>query len=271
LTPYNSKCKIKEIITFGGNMPRRSRVTNETDTYHIMSRGIDRQLLFEDRKDFMKYKEILAKYVRECGIVLYAYCLMDNHVHLAVKVSEVPLHMFVKKLNVSYVQYFNYKYQRSGPLFQDRYRCELILSDTQLIRTIRYIHANPVKAGLCRSPEEYDHSSYSEFLFNSADNLAGFDNVSKMFSSIMEFEDFSRQNDDRNYLDISNTERINDRNALLMIKDRYPDLEPRSIIRLNKSERNAFIMDMRSLGLSINQICRITGLTKGIVAKVRKG
>ena len=102
-------------------MPRQARVKSESGYTHLIVRGIGRQVLFEAREDYQFYLAILERYSHETEIQVCAYCLMENHVHLLVCDANARIALMMKKLGVSYSQYFNRKYKRQGHLFQDRY------------------------------------------------------------------------------------------------------------------------------------------------------
>lgn len=141
-------------------MPRQARQTGEY--LHIIVRGNGKQILFEDDADRKKYLSLLQKYSAETGIIILAYCLMDNHVHLLIRDAAGAASVFMKKTGVSYVLYYNTKYERTGHLFQDRYKSEVIDSDAYLLAVYRYILNNPAKAGICAA-EKYLWSSYREY------------------------------------------------------------------------------------------------------------
>ena len=144
-------------------MSRESRKRSNSGVYHIMLRGINRQQIFEDDEDYSRFLEILAKYREECGYSLYGYCLMPNHVHLVLREGKQPLDTIMRRIGASFVYWYNAKYARTGHLFQDRYKSEPVESDTYLLTVIRYVHWNPVKAGLCSAPEAYSYSSYARY------------------------------------------------------------------------------------------------------------
>ena len=139
---------------------------------------------------------------------IYAYCLMDNHVHLLINEGDDEIGKIMKRINISYAYYFNKKYGRIGHLFQDRFKSEGIDSDAYLLSVVRYIHNNPVKAGLVKNIEEYKWSSYSIYtkrrsLNSSIDRSF----VLKIFSDDIEkaiglFIDYSKMQDDRQFIDL---------------------------------------------------------------------
>ena len=105
-------------------MPRKARLKSTSNVYHVVIRGANRQQMFEDRKDYLKYLDILEYYKRECNYSIYAYCLMSNHVHLLIYTPVTPLEMIFRRINTRYAVWFNMKYDRTGYLQQGRYYSE---------------------------------------------------------------------------------------------------------------------------------------------------
>lgn len=151
-------------------MPRQSREHSGTGIYHVMLRGINRQDIFEDDEDYVMFIRILSGLSSRpsndlmstiCTCHIYAYCLMPNHVHLLLREKEWELKDIMKSIASSYVFYFNKKYGRIGHLFQDRFKSEPC-DDMQYFFTLfRYIHQNPVKAGLVTDAGDYKYCSWS--------------------------------------------------------------------------------------------------------------
>ena len=148
-------------------MPRTARKKSETGIYHIMLRGINKQVLFEDEEDCEKFLQVLKECRWISGYKLMAYCLMGNHLHLLMKEEKEELEQIFKRIGVRYVYWYNFKYKRSGHLFQDRFKSEPINSDGYFLAVLRYIHQNPVKAGLCNDVSEYKWSSYCDYMNDS--------------------------------------------------------------------------------------------------------
>lgn len=125
-------------------MPRKARKKSPTGTYHIVLRGINKQTIFEDDEDKHQLLKTIVKYKRISGFELYAYCLMDNHVHLFLKeVNE--LSQYMKRICSSYVYWYNMKYDRCGHLFQERFHSEDVDDPSYFLKVLRYIHQNPSK------------------------------------------------------------------------------------------------------------------------------
>ncbi len=145
-------------------MPRKARKKSESGIYHIIMRGINRQNIFEDEKDRTKFIQTIHRFKDKSGYDVYAYCLMANHVHLLLRVGQEPLEQLMRRICGSYVYWYNWKHERIGNLFQDRFKSEPVEDDTYFLTVLRYIHQNPLKAGLVRSIEKYKWSSYNEYI-----------------------------------------------------------------------------------------------------------
>jgi putative transposase len=249
-------------------MARVARVKGNSGIYHIMLRGINKQLILEDTDDNQKFLEVL----KECKLLskykIYGYCFMGNHIHLLLKVEEEDLEQIFKRIGARYVYYYNWKYKRSGHLFQDRFKSEPIDDDNYLLTVLRYIHNNPVKAGLSEWADKYQWSSYNEYL--KSNNLVDVDFVLGMMNRD-EFINFHKQQDDENILDIREDRfRMTDTEAKTIIKEVSGAESITDFLRLSVLERSVFIKRLKERGLSIRQISRVTGVSKGIVEKNKK-
>ncbi len=129
-------------------MPRQQRSKSKSGYYHIMIRGNERKNIFLDEQDKSRFVEILNDKKKSVSFYLQAFCLMDNHVHLMISEGVDDIARVMKRITVSYVYYFNKKYKRIGHLFQDRFRSEVVEDDNYVLSLARYIHQNPVKAGI---------------------------------------------------------------------------------------------------------------------------
>lgn len=143
-------------------MPRQARKKSYNGVYHIMLRGINKQTIFEDDEDKLKFLETLKKYKEVCKYELYSYCLMDNHIHLLFKETEESVSEVIKRISSRYVYWYNMKYDRCGHLFQDRFKSETVENPTYFFTVLRYIHQNPLKAGLATNVFESKWTSINE-------------------------------------------------------------------------------------------------------------
>jgi REP element-mobilizing transposase RayT len=152
-------------------MARRPRVFAPGLLYHIIVRGNQRQQTFRSDDDYKAYLDRLEKYRAKFRIKVYAYCLMPNHVHLLLESGSTPLAKFMQGLQQSYTQYFNRRHRKVGHLFQGRYKAIVCDKDKYLLALVRYIHLNPVRAGLTKRPDRYPHSGHRSYLINGPKKL----------------------------------------------------------------------------------------------------
>jgi REP element-mobilizing transposase RayT len=141
-------------------MARPLRVEYPGAFYHVINRGNHREKIFKSARDHEKFIQYLEKAAERFALIIHTYCLMGNHYHLLVETPEPNLSMTMQWLNVSYATYFNRRHNRSGHLFQGRFGAILIEADAYLHHLSRYIHLNPVRAGIVNAPEQYRWSSY---------------------------------------------------------------------------------------------------------------
>lgn len=152
-------------------MARRLRVFASGLLYHIIVRGNQRQKTFRSDDDYKAYLDRLEKYRAKFGVRVYAYCLMPNHVHLLLETGTAPLAKFMQGLQQSYTQYFNRQYQKAGHLFQGRYKAIICERDKYLLALVRYIHLNPVRAGITTRPDRYAYSGHRSYLTSGSRKL----------------------------------------------------------------------------------------------------
>lgn len=164
--------------------------------YHIYNHGNGQQDIFLEENDYRFYLKRLAENLKKHHVSLICYALMPNHLHLVAKQeTEEPIHKFISSLHTSYSMYFNKKHHRTGHLFQDRFKQVLVDSDEQLIHLSRYLHLNPVQAGLAEKPWKYFWSSYQEVMGSNPLSLCNKDILvgSMIGLTGMDKEDFTRK------------------------------------------------------------------------------
>ena len=246
-------------------MPRRGRVKSETGIYHVMLRGINRQVIFEDDEDCVKMMQTLSdvKEVSKCKI--FAYCLMQNHCHFVLKTESESLEQIFKRIGARYVYWYNLKYKRTGHLFQDRYKSETVESDKHLLAVLRYVHQNPIKAGLAKVLIDYPWSSYKEYVGKPVLVDTGF--IYSMMSK-KEFKEYSIIETSDSALEDEPTKiRVSDTEA----KDKIHEISRCGSLakfqQLASDEQRLYIKKFKEAGMSIRQINRLTGISKGIVER----
>jgi putative transposase len=139
-------------------MSRTARLLIENGCYHITTRGIRQSETFLADSDYEKYMQLLKNCKKRFMCKLYGWCLMPNHFHLIFFSNALTKTMHF--LNFSYAQYFNYKYDRSGYVWQGRYKSYVVQEDKYLLNLISYVEYNPVRAKIVANPEDYRWNSY---------------------------------------------------------------------------------------------------------------
>ena len=141
-------------------MARLQRISPVGVPVHLIQRGNDRHTYFCSLEDYSSYMVCLKEYSKKCTVDIHAWVLMTNHVHiLCTPQQEGAVSLMMQSLGRRYVQYFNYQYQRSGTLWEGRYKSCLIQAERYLIEVYRYIELNPVRAKMVKDPSEYIWSS----------------------------------------------------------------------------------------------------------------
>ncbi len=144
-------------------MPRSSRIFIDCACYHITTRGNQKQEVFFLDEDYEKYIHTLKKAKRKYEIMLYAYCLMPNHVHLLIEANiSKNISKLMHWLTRGYTEYHNTKYQKVGHLWQGRFKNHPIIKGRYLVNAATYIENNPVRASIVNDPADYKWSSYRE-------------------------------------------------------------------------------------------------------------
>ena len=247
-------------------MPRQARKKSQTGIYHIMLRGINGQQIFADSEDYEKFLEILKDCKAISEFEIFAYCLMGNHIHLLLKEVKEPIDQIMKRIATRFVYWYNIKYQRVGHLFQDRFKSEPVENDEYFLTVIRYINQNPVKAGICKKPQDYTFSSYNEFFKKQTFVDCGF-----VFGMIKK-DDFIKFNNEKAFeqcLDIEEkpTIRVTDEQAkkIIIKYSKCKSISEFEILPTDLKEK--YIKKIHAKGISIRQISRLCGETKGLVEK----
>ena len=140
-------------------MARSLRIEFPGAFYHVTSRGNERKAVFKSLRDREKFLSYLESATERYGAAIHVYCLMDNHYHLLLETPSGNLSTIMQHINGAYTTYFNTKRERSGHLFQGRYKAILVDADEYAKELSRYIHLNPVRAAIVKTPEEYKWSS----------------------------------------------------------------------------------------------------------------
>lgn len=243
----------------------RQRRISPGNVYHIMARGTGRQLIFEDDDDCTRFARILSHCLEKESIAVLSWCFMPNHIHLLVLAPIESVSLCMGAALGTYARSFNAKYDRVGHLFQGRFLSEPIDSDAYLLAVVRYIHQNPMKAGLSLSCK-CKWSSYSAYLGSNQNPLScKTDFVLDYFAGLEEFRRFHAMNSDDYCLDIENVGPLRISETLKIARETLRPQLPSDVKELPPNERSQALILLHSAGLTIRQIERITGIGRGSV------
>ncbi len=248
-------------------MPRTARIVGNSGFYHIVSRGNGKQILFEEDADYLFFLKLLKKTRQEEDFSILAYCLMENHFHLLLKIGT-DMGRIMKRICTTYALYFNEKYEHVGHLFQGRYKSVPVESDAALMSVVRYIHNNPVKAGICMA-DQYRWSSWRSYI--RGNGIAETDLVLGLAGGTDGFRAMSMQEDDSEHLEFRERRRLSDRAAREIIRNKLNLESGIQIKAMNRNSRDPAIRRLKQEGLSVRQIERLTGINRGTVQRVTEG
>ena len=231
-----------------------------------MLRGINQQQIFEDADDYDKFLDILKECKGISEFKLYGYCLMGNHIHLLIKEGTETLEQIFKRICGRFVYWYNTKYQRVGHLFQDRFKSEPIDSEKYFFTVLRYIHQNPVKAGIAKQVESYAYSSYGEYI--NVSELVDKDYVLDLIT-IEAFIGLHLEMVDVCCMDVSQKKivRVTDEQAKALIRKITKCENVSDFQSLDVTARDKYLRKLREKGISIRQLSRLTGVSFSIVRK----
>ena len=150
-------------------MSRPKRIWYPGATYHVMSRGNRRMVLYKDNDDYLSFLEGVQRAKELYRFRIHALCLMTNHFHMAIETADQELWKIMQRMLHPYAMDFNRKYHYTGHLFESRYTSCLIEDERYFLEVSRYIHLNPVKAKMVREPLTYEFSSYGLFVGDDKD------------------------------------------------------------------------------------------------------
>ncbi len=146
-------------------MPHRGDIFAPGNAYHLYNRGLNKADIFTGADNYRFLLGKVKRLLKEIPATVIAYCLMPNHYHFVMRQEgETPLSQFIGRLFQSYTQAYNRQQKRTGPLFAGRFRCVHVDSEEYLLHLCRYVHLNPVAAGLVARPEDWPFSNYLEWI-----------------------------------------------------------------------------------------------------------
>ena len=227
-------------------MPRRPRDFSKTDIYHVILRGNDKCDIFYEDQDRYVFLDRVEETKKKFNYEIYTYCLMDNHVHMVIRVKDNFLSKSMQSLEVRYSSYFNKKFNRTGHLFQNRFFSKKVENLNYFLTVCKYIHRNPEKANMEKT-ENYKWSSYQEYV--GKEKIIDKSVLLYYFGDNMEeFEKFTLINDDKEQIDLKNASDVS---------------------LLEKEKMKEVLKQLKNLqGTSLSQISRVTRITPYYIKKI---
>ena len=263
-------------------MPRQPRKPSGTGIHHIMMRGINHQNIFECAEDYYQFiitlDRMRMRYDDDgnpCGTncTYYAFCLMSNHFHLLIREREEPVGDTIKRIASSYVYYYNRKYGRDGHLFKERFKSEPVNDMAYFTTLLRYIHQNPVKAGIVDHVKDYDYSSWGEYdgtvepVFQICDTRTVLNRIPFPELEVWVNEPLP---DDVYCLDIEGTSRRrpSDDQVMTLIKTKTGTTDSSAFQQLDDAIKQQVFLELKDCGASLRQLERLTGIGKGVIHRI---
>jgi REP element-mobilizing transposase RayT len=252
-------------------MPRQPRALSNSGLYHIVFRGVNHENIFESAADYDYIHKTIKAVKDELGFELYAYCYMNNHVHLLIKENKMgAISLIMQKILTRYVMHYNIKYERSGSLIGSRYKSKPVETERYLLPLISYIHRNPVESGMVHRIEDYKYSSYKAYL-DKRDELVD----TRFLFGIIDIKQYLQlhvkdQEDLVEYVAGARSKKRTEGDVRRTIMDCIDGMEPHQLKKHNNGDRDKILRQLRNAGLSIREIERATGISRGVIAIVNK-
>ena len=254
-------------------MPRVARIESKTKIYHIMSRALNKQTLFDEEKDYLRFLHIVKSVKNEIDFSLYGYCIMNNHYHMLIKDKNNKISVIMNKINSKYANYYNLKNARTGYVFNDRYHnhSENVENKKYFLTCIRYIHQNPVKAGICNKTYDYKFSSIHLYRRDKGNylNLVDTNFIKDKFNN----DEFLKWNELHNHdkcMEIMNNKLTDDEVTKLLYK--YMNVNTKKeYLQASEEEKVVAILNLIDYSIPLMQLSRVTGFYYNKLQKLRIG
>lgn len=250
-------------------MPRGIRIKSASNIYHVILRGNNQQIIFENKYDYQYFLKLLKEFKEIYGYEIYAYCLMDNHIHLCLKIEMKDLQEMMQRIEIKFVRWYNGKYKRCGHLFQGRFKSEPVDSEAYLLTLFRYIHQNPMKAKLEVRPGFYKWSSYQDYVKRSSE-LVNTSAMMRFFNDHQEMISFLNSSSNDSCMEYYSSNRIPDEIATDIIKSITGLTSVQAFPQISLQKRNYYILMLLNQGISVRQMNRLTGISKRTIEKIWK-
>ena len=249
----------------------------------MMMRGINHQNIFEEQEDYYQFLttlDLMAQSYEPDGTpsrrnyILYAYCLMSNHIHLLIREREDTIGIAIKRIASSYVYYYNHKYSRDGHLFRERFKSEPVNDMAYFVTLLRYIHQNPLKAGMVKAIKDYEFSSWGEYIDKNSTLIPLCDTrtvLNRIPYNELDVLVNKPMSDDVACLDIENasTGRPSDDQVMLLIKEKTGATNSSTFQQLPDDIKRSVLIELKSRRASLRQLERLTGIGKSLIYRLK--
>ncbi len=239
--------------------------------YHIVNRGVEQRVIFEESEDYEYFEELMCFYAKSYGVVVHNYCLMGNHYHLLIEITQDNLSKFMRQLNMNYAIYFNKKYKRTGHLWQGRFKSWYVTDEAYLYTLMLYIEQNPLKAHMVKDLETYPYSSHAYFLSDTVpqclqkswvvQNYKGDKEAIKEFlNSSVDASQLFEMKKASSLLEAPNVDKKPNEEELREVFEHVKD----------KKERNRIIVQCYDNGYSQHMMAKVLGISQQAVCGIVK-
>ena len=251
-------------------MPRKPRI-EINGYYHVINRGVEQRVIFNDSEDYEYFEELMCFYAKGYGVTIHNYCLMSNHYHILLEISQGNLSKFMRQLNMNYAIYFNKKNKRTGHLWQGRFKSWYVTDEKYLYTLMLYIEQNPLKANMVKTLEAYPYSSYHSFLAKKIPECLqnawivqnhGNDHeaIKAMLNSDVDHSVLQELKSASSLVEASNVDKKPDINILEQLLNNTEEIK----------ERNIKIVEAYGSGYSQHMIAKVLGLNQATVQRIIK-
>ena len=192
-------------------MPRKARKHYCSEFFHVIVQGINREKVFKTGKNKQKYLSIFKENYINSDVKIISYCMMDNHAHFVLHSEHfINISKMMHKINLNYGMYYNHIQDRCGYVFRDRFKAEEITNREYLLNCIKYVHNNPVKAGICEKCEQYKYSSFLNYKNEEITDLIDLAFIKQKLSNLeIEYNDvFGEYNSDDKFIEYYDEEEV---------------------------------------------------------------
>ena len=251
-------------------MPRKPRDYSISDVYHIIFRGNDKQDIFYDDQDRYVFLDRIKETQKKFKYEIFSYCLMNNHVHMVIKVTDNLLSKLMHNLGVRYSMYFNKKMNRRGHLFENRYLSKKVEDLDYFLNVCKYVHRNPENAKIEKT-EDYKWSSFQDYVRNKRKIVNKKVLLHYYNDDLEEFRKFTLE-DNKNSIDkfaeFEILNKLGEEELIEIIKEKFKVKNASDLSFTNKFEREKIIKELANInGTNVNQIARVTKISRYEIKK----